>query len=296
MGILGRISAVVLVLAMGALGGGCGGVAANDVDVTDTTDHALSVPYSATDLGAGNVKFSVTLPSGQRYVEVFSRKNGVQNLAQNITASGVANTDGTTTYSYVKSGYQTGNLIEYRFYSYIGPGVFTPGPASSVWASFTYGPAPTFQTSAGTFVLGPQQDSLGRTFSYQVVTSTGTTGVTPYSTGWYLTKASPTNAEVSANYAQIDLVGTYVKRASSAVHDPVTAYDTYTIDAVHGPNYLGIFVTPDTQQYPGQRVDQTYATGGRFITIPTFIGPQSLYTDATVTFAYLIKQKTWTGE
>lgn len=296
MGILGRISTVVLLLAACVAGTACGGVAVNDTDVTDTADHALSVPYSATDLGAGNVKYSVTLPSGQRYVEVFSRKNGVQNVAQNITSSGVANADGTTTYSYVKSGYQSGNLIEYRFYSYIGPGVFTPGPAASVWASFTYGGAPTFQTSVGNFVLGPQKDAQGRTFSYQIENTTGTTTITPYSTGWYLTKASPATIEVSPTYVQADLVGTYVRRAGSLVHDPVGSYDTYTIDAVHGPDYLDIIVTPDTAQYPGQRVDQTYAAGGRFITVPTFIGPQSLYTDATVSFVYLIKQKTWTGE
>ena len=274
----------------------CGGVAVTDPDVTETSDHALTVPYSATDLGAGSVKYSVTLPSGQRYVEVFARKNGVQNVAHDITSSGIANGNGTTTYSYVKSGYRAGDALEYRFYSYIGPGVFTPGPASSVWATLTYGPAPTFVTSTGTFVLGPQLDSLGRTFNYEVKTMTGSTFVTPYSTGWFLTKASPVSVDISPTSVQADLVGTFVKRAGSNVHDPVTAYDTYTIATSHSVGYVSIDVTPDTAQYPGQRIDQTFAEGGRFITIPTFIGPQSVYTDATVTFAYLIKQKTWSGE
>ncbi|HEX3851774.1 MAG TPA: hypothetical protein VHW01_12455 [Polyangiaceae bacterium] len=40
-------------------------------------------------------------------------------------------------------------------------------------------------------------------------------------------------------------------------------------------------------------VDPKYAESGHFVTIPTFIGPQTLLTDATVTFAYLLEQKTW---
>jgi len=43
--------------------------------------------------------------------------------------------------------------------------------------------------------------------------------------------------------------------------------------------------------YPGTQVDARFAEGGRSVTIPTFIGPQTLLTDATVTFAYLIEQK-----
>jgi hypothetical protein len=43
----------------------------------------------------------------------------------------------------------------------------------------------------------------------------------------------------------------------------------------------------------GTMVDPKYAESGHFVTIPTFIGPQTLLTDATVTFAYLLEQKTW---
>jgi hypothetical protein len=95
-------------------------------------------------LSNGDLRFSVTFPQPQFYVEVFSRKNGVQNVAQNIVASEVANSGGGYTYSLVRaaSKYAAGNNVEVRFYSYRSgqPGVFTPGPAEAVWAPvFTYG-------------------------------------------------------------------------------------------------------------------------------------------------------------
>ena len=259
------------------------------------SSDALTLPYSATDLGGGTVRFSVTLPSGQHYVEVFSRKNGVQNVAHNITSSGVVNSDGTTTYTFEKGGYVTGDSIEYRFYSYVGPGVFTPGPGETTWVTFGYGGATTFQTSSGTYVLGTQKDTSGRTFSYQVETTTDRTFVTPYSTGWFLTKASPADDSVPVQFVEAELIGTFVKKAGSAIYDPVTAYDTYDIAPTQNGVWLDIAVDADTAAYPGVFVDSRYAEGGRSITLQTFIGPQTLLTDATVTFAYLIKQKTWAG-
>jgi len=85
----------------------------------------------------GSVNFSVKLPSGQQYVELFSRNNGIQNIAQAIVDGGVVNADGTTTYAYSAKGYKTGDVVEYRFYSYLpaAPGVFTPGPVESKWNS-----------------------------------------------------------------------------------------------------------------------------------------------------------------
>jgi hypothetical protein len=90
---------------------------------------------SVTDVGGGSLEYQVTLPSGQQYVELFVTQNGIQNVASNIVASGESNGDGTTTYSFVQSGYSAGDAIDYRFYSYLpaSPGVFTPGPAEQVW-------------------------------------------------------------------------------------------------------------------------------------------------------------------
>ena len=40
------------------------------------------------------MEFAVVLPSGQAYVEVFARQNGIQNVAQNIVNSEQDNGDG----------------------------------------------------------------------------------------------------------------------------------------------------------------------------------------------------------
>jgi hypothetical protein len=89
-------------------------------------------------LGGGQLKFQVTLPSGQQYVEVFARQNGLQNVATAIVGSGVSNGNGTTTYSLTRAGYAATDKVEYRFYSYkpAASGVFTPGPAEQVWYGY----------------------------------------------------------------------------------------------------------------------------------------------------------------
>jgi hypothetical protein len=89
-------------------------------------------------LGGGQLKLQVTLPSGQQYVEVFARQNGVQNVAVAITASAQNNGNGTTTYSLTRAGYAATDKVEYRFYSYkpAAPGVFTPGAAEQVWYGY----------------------------------------------------------------------------------------------------------------------------------------------------------------
>jgi hypothetical protein len=94
-------------------------------------------------LDSGDLLFSVTFDQPQSYVEVFVRQNGIQNVAQNIVDSAVANGDGTFSYRLIRpaSRYAAGDEVITRFYSYVAgqPGVFTPGPAQSVWAeTFVY--------------------------------------------------------------------------------------------------------------------------------------------------------------
>lgn len=85
----------------------------------------------------GDVKYSITLPGQQKYVEVFVQQNGTQNISGNIKSSEVSNGDGTYTYSRMvpASWYHTGDVIKARFYYYKAnsPGVFTPGPSGSTW-------------------------------------------------------------------------------------------------------------------------------------------------------------------
>jgi hypothetical protein len=99
-------------------------------------------PY-ITRTDAGDLVFSVTLPTRRAYVEAFVRRNGIQEIAQNIVDSARQQPDNSVEYSFVlpASRFKVGDLIETRFYSYEsgGPGVFTPGPEEMVWAApFTY--------------------------------------------------------------------------------------------------------------------------------------------------------------
>jgi hypothetical protein len=87
---------------------GCSG--AEPSRETASSSHALATcaepalgDANVCDLGGGQLKYQVTLASKQAYVEVFSRQNGIQNLATNIVSSESAHADGTSTYSYVKS-------------------------------------------------------------------------------------------------------------------------------------------------------------------------------------------------
>ena len=99
-------------------------------------------------LANGSVRVSYTFPTPKSYVEAFVKVGNTQVAAGNIVQSGVANFDGTYTYSRVlpASLFSAGSVVSFRFYSYVTgqPGVFTPGPAESVWfPSFTYGQSPT---------------------------------------------------------------------------------------------------------------------------------------------------------
>ena len=118
-------------------------------------------------LVAGDRTFEVTLPSGQQYVEVFVRQNGIQNVATAIQASGVDNGDGTTTYALTRAGYAASDAVEYRFYSYLpgSPGVFTPGPIENAW----YGQAaiPVTQDAAVVYSSLGTGPAAGRNFGAQ---------------------------------------------------------------------------------------------------------------------------------
>jgi hypothetical protein len=95
-------------------------------------------------LTSGDVQFAVQFPVAQAFVEVFSQRNGTQNIAQAMP--GFHNADGSYTYRWIApaSTYHAGDIIKTRFYSYAPskPGVFTPGPTDATFLpTFTYGSA-----------------------------------------------------------------------------------------------------------------------------------------------------------
>ena len=97
----------------------------------------------------GSVKLARTFTTPWAYVEAFVRDNGTQITPPETSSSpGITNLDGTFTYSRIlpASSFRPGDLITFRYYSYVagGPAVFTPGPTDSTWfPGFIYGQPPT---------------------------------------------------------------------------------------------------------------------------------------------------------
>jgi hypothetical protein len=125
---------------------------------------------SVTQLPNGDMRYSITFPAAQAYVEAFVRQNGVQNVSGSIVSSKVANADGTFTYSKVvtASHYHTGDVISVRFYSYktVAPGVFTPGPLETLWyPDFIYGGATSCPCNRPSAVLANGDVQVSITFT-----------------------------------------------------------------------------------------------------------------------------------
>jgi hypothetical protein len=137
-----------LLLALLPLAAACQGAPdAAEHDQLATTNGAVVVCEEPTvgvaklcDLGDGQVKLLVTLQLGQQYVELFVRENGIQNVALDVTKTAHVHYNGWATYAATLSGYQDGDHLEYRFYSYLPgkPGLFTPGPQENVWLTHDY--------------------------------------------------------------------------------------------------------------------------------------------------------------
>lgn len=129
----------------------------NIVNAQNTTcSYPENASMSLEILANGNVKFLVTYPASQAYVEVFSTKNSEQIIATNIVSNVIQNANGTYTYFYIAnaSTYKTGDLIKYRFYAYRAgkPGTFLPGPEENVWSkTVTYQPCagPVYVSTTG---------------------------------------------------------------------------------------------------------------------------------------------------
>lgn len=117
-------------------GGGLESAASDALTVRITTPPT---PDYITVEASGDVTFSITYPFQSLSAQVFSRQNGLQNIATFMTE--INNGNGTYTYTYTHTGiiYSSGDLIEARFYGFDGSSqIFTPGPTDATWASITY--------------------------------------------------------------------------------------------------------------------------------------------------------------
>jgi hypothetical protein len=250
------------------------------------------------DLGNGSVKFSVTLPANQQYVELFVRQNGIQNVAQAITNSAVANTDGTYTYSLVKSGYSVNDKIEYRFYSYLpaGGAVFTPGPVEQSWLSYTYGAATVFKTQDGNFQLGAGKNAQNQPVFVDVYQQEAIGTVQPAQTGWYLVKALPQDLSINvkSGYVNAKFKGLFVKPCTSDVWVNIQntwfAYNTNAFyeNLVPSVSYL-VDITVNQTTATGVQPTTAYDCGGDLLPVKTQIGVVNVRNNTKVNYAYVVE-------
>lgn len=172
---------------------------------TGCLDEGADTGAEALALASDQLRFEVTLPAGQQYVELFVRQNGVQNVATAIQGSAVANGDGTATYSLVRGGYAAGDVVEYRFYSYLpgAPGVFTPGPAEQAWTTLDVGgpivtEVPVAKDAAVIYASLGTGPAAGRNFGAAASVDIGEYHLTSEGLFGYSLAGIPTDATVTS--------------------------------------------------------------------------------------------------
>jgi hypothetical protein len=257
-------------------------------------DPAAPTAPTATVLDGGRVQYGVVLPSGQAYVELFVRQNGIQNVALEVTSHAIDHGDGTSTYGVTLGGYHVGDKIEYRFYSYLprSPGVFSPGPIEQAWLGATVA-ASQFVGSDRKYALGPQTNAKGESVDVEVYYASKTTRVNPVSVGWELLRADPSPFTTALLKGDASMLGVYVKTCEGGnwVAIGTTPFALSSPQEHTDPGgqytYSGFF----NGSLPGTRMTPDYECGGNDITIPTFIGPQTLRTNGEVTFAYVLEHR-----
>ena len=118
--------------------------------------------------------------------------------------------------------------------------------------------------------------------------------IKPVSVGWELVRANPSpfSAPLLSNAAGI--LGVYVRKCDGSgwtniVHTPfaVQQVSEYNDVAAGVYDWSGVF----NGELPGTRVDPTYECGGYDTVVQTLIGPQTLRTNTTTEFAYVLANK-----
>ncbi|MDA3851038.1 MAG: beta-1,3-glucanase family protein [Spirochaetaceae bacterium] len=118
----------------------------NDSQIADSTSRAVESGSSGEVIiisknSSGDVTFTVTYSDEKMIVQLFVKKSGVQFLGPIISDS-QQEINGNYEYSYTASAdnFESGQYIEYRYYSYNGSAqCFSPGPAEADWSqSYLY--------------------------------------------------------------------------------------------------------------------------------------------------------------
>jgi len=255
-------------------------------------------PGKLTNLGDGKVRFEVTLPSNQQYVEIFSRKNGIQNLAVNIAGNEKNNGDGTSTYNIDRIGYALGDLIEYRFYSYANgqAPIFTPATTTTGWYKETLSQIQLFLTEDGNYQLGSQTNQWQEESFIKVFHQKGSSTAVPAQTGWFLSRGTPVDLSTSIvnDFTYGKLKGLYIKPCHSDIW--VNIQNTVFADMPNARTELinpgidySVDITTNYSMLPGTHPTVEFDCGGNLIPISTRIGAINVRTNTQVEFAYVVE-------
>jgi hypothetical protein len=149
----------------------------------------------------------------------------------------------------------------------------------------------TFETSEGSITLGEQFDANGNLVSLDVGYDSDLSYVVPISFGWGLYRAEIPDFSTPLLLDTATVAQVYVQRCADGVWVPVeeTPYAPIYVSESVAAGELSYSPLSPTGPFPGTPVNSTYACGGESITVSTPIGPQTLTTNATVNFAYLVQ-------
>jgi hypothetical protein len=249
---------------------------------------------TATDLGGGGVEFDITLPSGQAFVQLFVRQNGIQNIALDITHLATDLGNGTTRYALtINNYYKVGEILEYRFYHYLpnSPGLFTSGPIENEWRWIRYG-QPRVSFGGDSYFVGPYTMGSGGSIDTEIYTTYGTSNIEPVATGWQLDRASATPFAAPLLGPSATMLAVYVSACDGSGWVRIDG-TPFAVAAPTESSNAGEYTWSGTfdAQLPGQTIDGRYECGGYETIVDTLIGPQTLTTAAGVTFAYVVANR-----
>jgi hypothetical protein len=196
-------------------------------------------------------------------------------------------------YGTVIEGFQAGDVVETRFYSYLpaSPGVFTPGPAEMIWVLHEYagdaGGEP--EVFAGTDMTWDLRPEAGR--DVDVYYAEDTSVIVPAMTGWFLQRAETPELSTPTKFNAAAMGRVYIRQCATDAWQPLAEVPAFAFHSATESVADGIYTfTPRTwsSQLIGTLVDPAYECGGRTIEVPTRGGRVTLTTDAVVRYAFVV--------
>lgn len=264
------------------------------------TNPVHGSPY-ITELPNGKILFKLKVDQRQEYVEIFIRKNGLQIIAEEITANYNA-TQGI--YYYLATGYASGDDIDVRFYSHKnGVRKFAPGRLEQEWFEHTVGahPNPSFLTEDASYTVGTHSGSNGLPTHTEVFFDIGFDYLTPFSggsglaTSWIVDRALAQSFNRDYLLNTVEFGGMYIRHCVSGEWVNINETD---YAPVQSPLFLGSWNFSLNHYYSNTLLDVLLDpefscpnVPAKMTTVSIGGAPQSVLAKGRVHFAYVIHHK-----